>query len=377
MSLVRRATRTPVWMETLGEWSWPGTASASAEVLPPPWVPASPPRLETVVGDPLATGSWQPQRSLTWRLGVWTLLSALAALAALTALRGPVGLERLVGYRGASAPPPARILPAPRALAALTPLPRLLPVSRAGAGSLVERASYRSIALREAGSFYVYLPPGYAGASREYPVLYLLHGNSQLASSFLQIGLQRELDRLISAGVIPPMIAVMIQGGPGANNWRDWGRRNYASYVVEVQELVDRMLPTVATRGGRAIAGESMGGYGAMNVALGNPDRFAVVESWLGFFNGLDGNLRADRPILARLGLHAFLYGAAADRIASPAQNAPFAAALRAAGASAVSAVYPGEHTLGTVQAHLGGMLTYAGRTLASTTAQLAGSAAH
>ena len=44
-----------------------------------------------------------------------------------------------------------------------------------------------------------------------------------------------------------------------------------------------------------------MGGYGAMNVALSNPYRFGVVESWLGFFNGLEGNLRADRPVISRL----------------------------------------------------------------------------
>ena len=41
-----------------------------------------------------------------------------------------------------------------------------------------------------------------------------------------------------------------------------------------------------------------------MNVALANPYRFGVVESWLSFFNGLEGDLHADRPVIARLGLH-------------------------------------------------------------------------
>jgi S-formylglutathione hydrolase FrmB len=48
-----------------------------------------------------------------------------------------------------------------------------------------------------------------------------------------------------------------------------------------------------------------MGGYGAMNVALGNPRRFSIVESWLGFFNGLEDELQAARPVIAREGLHA------------------------------------------------------------------------
>ena len=121
------------------------------------------------------------------------------------------------------------------------------------AGSTIAKASYHSVALHHTGSFYVYEPPGLRAAgtaagraARRYPVLYLLHGNSQTARAFLQIGLQGELDTLIARHAIPPLIAVMIQGGPGANNWRNLGDLYYESYVLEVQELVDRMLPTVA-----------------------------------------------------------------------------------------------------------------------------------
>src|SRR6185312_14825098 len=119
----------------------------------------------------------------------------------------------------------------------------------------------------------------------------------------------------------------------------------------------------------RAIAGDSMGGYGAMNIALGHPQRFATVESWLGFFDGLDGELRAARPTIERQGLRAYIYGGASDTIADPSENAPFAARLRAAGASAHGAVYAGGHTMETLQAHLGHMLLYAGRALADNAA--------
>jgi enterochelin esterase-like enzyme len=195
-------------------------------------------------------------------------------------------------------------------------------------------------------------------------VLYLLHGQNGHASAFLEIGLQKSLDRLIAHHAIPPMIAVMIQDRPGLENWRNLGPRRSADYVTEVQELIDRMLPTVAARGGRAIAGNSMGGFGAMHAALANPYRFAVVESWLGYFNNLDAELRAGKPILSRLGLHAFLYGAASDPVADPAENRAFAAQLRAAGATARSAIYPGGHSLETLSEHLDDMLTFAGRSL-------------
>jgi S-formylglutathione hydrolase FrmB len=102
-----------------------------------------------------------------------------------------------------------------------------------------------------------------------------------------------------------------------------------------------------------------------MNVALRNPDRFGTVESWLGFFNGLDPELRSARPVIAREGLRAFVYGGASDTIADPSENRPFAAALRAAGAKATSAIYAGEHTMGTLEHHLAHMLTFAGRSLA------------
>jgi hypothetical protein len=101
-----------------------------------------------------------------------------------------------------------------------------------------------------------------------------------------------------------------------------------------------------------------------MNAALDNPYRFGVVESWLGFFIGFDATLRADRPILRKTGLHAFLYGAESDHIVDASQNAPFAASLRRAGATAQSAVYAGGHSMETLQAHLGEMLVFAGRNL-------------
>jgi enterochelin esterase-like enzyme len=292
------------------------------------------------------------------------LLSALAAVCGALALKGPLTLDRVLGRGPASRPALAEAIPASVAAPTPAPLPTLVSVSHDSAGSSIDRATYTSPALRGEGSFVVYLPPEYASTTRHYPVLYLLHGQNGHATAFQEIGIQSSLDRLIAHKMIPPMIAVMIQDRSGMENWRNLGGRRSASYVVEVQELVDRMLPTIATRAGRAIAGNSMGGYGAMHIALANPYRFAVVESWLGYFNNLDGQLEADRPIISRLGLRAFLYGAKSDPVADPGENPVFAAQLRAAGASAGSAVYPGGHSLETLSEHLDDMLLFAGRSM-------------
>ncbi len=369
MSVAAKASRTQVWLESLGEWSWPGQGGGVAtEMLPPSWVPALP-RRERVAAVPGAAGAPLPaRRSLgarTRRVITGTLLGAVAAVCVALAQDGQLTLPGLIDARSAS--PLSQEAPAISSAPAIEPLPTLDLVSQDAAGSWIDRASYPSTALHgEDGSFLVYVPSNYDSTTTRYPVLYMLTGQDQSDEAFLQVGVQEQLDKLIAAHAIPAVIAVMIQGGPGSNNWRNEGALRYESYILEVQELVDRMLATIPARDSRAVVGDSMGGYGAMNVALANPYRFGVVESWIGFFNGLEGDLSADRPVFSRLGLHAFVYGGEQDHIANPSEDLPFAAALRSAGADAHGAVYPGEHSLQTVEAHLASMLQFAGRSLAA-----------
>ncbi len=365
-------SRAQLWLESLGDWSWPGQGAAQAggealEARPPSWVPAFPPRLEAAfaTAGAAAPGTWQSPRAIPRRrFGLGALLSAVAAVCAMLVLHGPLSLERLAGIRTSTPALETATIDSPATPAPGPPPVTLTPVSQDTAGSSIDEATYSSAALHGEGSFLVYLPADYASTASHYPVLYMLTGNDQTNTAFLQVGLQSELDRLIAKHAIPPLIAVLIQGGPGSNNWRNEGATRYESYILETQQLVDRTLPTLAERGARAIVGDSMGGYGAMNVALTNPYRFGVVESWLSFFNGLGPDLRADRPIIRRLGLHAFIYGGEEDHIANPDEDAPFAAALRTAGADAHGAVYPGEHNLETIEAHLASMLEFAGRSL-------------
>ncbi len=346
------------WLESLGDWRWPWEPEPSgAEPLPPSWVPALP----LPAGGPgtIVPGAVHAPRRLRGALPA-LMLAALAALGSALALRTQsprVSDASLRPRTGADARHAAAV-----GSFSLAMLPQLEPVSHDAAGSVIAHVGFNSVSLHAPGGFLVYLPPRFDSALR-YPVLYLLHGNEQLAVEFLLQGdLQGELDRLIGARQVPPMIAVMPERGQGAINWRNLGAARWESYVVEVQELVDRMLPTIPERDARAIAGDSMGAYGAMNLALDNPYRFGVVESWLGFFNGLEPQLRMDAPVIRKLGLTAFVYGAAQDHIANPDEDAPFAAALRANGAHATSAIYQGEHNMQTVQEHIASQLLLVGR---------------
>lgn len=156
MSAVAKASRTQVWLETLGDWSWPGQGGAAVEFLPPSWVPAFPPRREAAVAGPAPT-AWQPGHARARRLLIGTLLAALAAVCLALAQGGQLTLTGLIGVRsaGASEQEASAISLAPAAVS----LPTLDAVSQDAAGSSIDRASYASAALHGEGSFLVYLPP--------------------------------------------------------------------------------------------------------------------------------------------------------------------------------------------------------------------------
>ena len=380
------AISAPTWLEGFGEWAWPGLKPVAVEVGPAPWVPALPRRIEP----PAIRLPRERPRTLPRPLRL-ARLAVLVAVAGVTVALG-TGFARpshasVLATRTSA---PARIafasithpfgVPATRATRVVerpvpppVPLPRPVTISSDSAGSAIASITYTSNALGWRDRYLVYLPPGYrASPTRRYPVLYLLHGDNQPASSFLRLGLQPTLDRLIRSHAIAPMIAVMLQAAGQTNNWRNTfgaaGRTGpqYNAYIGEVQRLTDRVLRTIPDRASRGIAGYSMGGFGAMNVALSQLRSYSVVESWEGFFNNLSGQLAADRPLLARMPLHAFVYGGTSDRVAGTSQNAPWAAALRSDGADAHSALYPGGHTFTPLVQHLRQMLSFAGRALQS-----------
>jgi len=91
MSVAVKTTRTQVWMESLGDWSWPGTGAAAVEVLPPAWVPAFPPRLERSITGPSAApapDSWGRRRAIARWLAWGAVAVVLAVLCAALALEG-------------------------------------------------------------------------------------------------------------------------------------------------------------------------------------------------------------------------------------------------------------------------------------------------
>ena len=136
-------------------------------------------------------------------------------------------------------------------------------------------------------SIIVYLPPGYdENPDVCYPVIYLLHGttitNSVWTDGFFQgFNIKTAMDTLVAEGKIEEMILVMPDaknkyGGcfyansDTTGNWEDFITQDLVKYIGSTY----RTLPQTESRG---IAGHSMGGAGALKLAMKNPNVYSAV----------------------------------------------------------------------------------------------------
>jgi enterochelin esterase-like enzyme len=147
-------------------------------------------------------------------------------------------------------------------------------------------SSYSSAALKGTIHFEIYLPPDYATSGKRYPVIYFLHGLPAAATDYRQI---TEVAAAVEASG-QEAIVIGVQGARAGDTdpeWRNWGAgRNWETATAkELVRVVDTRYHSIASQAGRLLIGISAGGYGATLIALHNPDVYAVVESWSGYFH--------------------------------------------------------------------------------------------
>jgi S-formylglutathione hydrolase FrmB len=95
---------------------------------------------------------------------------------------------------------------------------------------------------------------------------------------WLGYALTEDLDRLVALRLIEPLLVVLPEGEQGywINHAAEGPR--WADFVaVDLVRHVDATFRTEARRERRAIGGLSMGGHGALQLALNHPDVFAVA----------------------------------------------------------------------------------------------------
>lgn len=128
----------------------------------------------------------------------------------------------------------------------------------------------------------VYLPPSYAAnPKRRYPVVYALHGYSIDNEKWsTEVKTPRTIEGAFAAGA-REMIVVLpdsrtVHNGSMYSSSMTTG--DFETYVArDVVAYIDGRYRTVATRESRGLAGHSMGGYGAVRIAMKHPDVFSAV----------------------------------------------------------------------------------------------------
>ncbi len=145
----------------------------------------------------------------------------------------------------------------------------------------VKNEMFHSASLGRDMRYRIYLPQNYAQPNRRFPVLYLLHG---IYGKFTDWDTQSHLRHYAQD---LDLIIVMPDAG---NSWyvnsASAPQDRFEDYIAkDLMQQVDGNYRTLAAREGRAIAGVSMGGYGALNLALKHPDLFAFAGSVSGAIN--------------------------------------------------------------------------------------------
>lgn len=187
------------------------------------------------------------------------------------------------------------------------------------AGDVRTGLQFDSHALKQPLSFSLYLPDAYAAEpERRFPVIYLLHGYGANDREWLERGKAGTvLDQLIQTGDVPPVIAVMPDG---AKSWYVdsadlGGPGDYESAIArDLLGHIENRYRAMPDRRGRAIAGLSMGGYGALRLAFFHPERFIAVASLSGALYETAGIPGVDQPAAEALEKAAHWYRGAYGR---------------------------------------------------------------
>ncbi len=101
-----------------------------------------------------------------------------------------------------------------------------------------------------------------------YPVVYYFHGlggNESTSANFAPY-----VHRAITERLVAPMTYVFVNGGQ-ASGYFDWADGPVMAETMIIKELIphlDAKYRTIAAREGRGLAGFSMGGGGAVRLAL-------------------------------------------------------------------------------------------------------------
>ena len=143
-------------------------------------------------------------------------------------------------------------------------------------GGSIENQQINTDLLQDPLVVRVYIPPCYdLQPEREYPVLYLMHGQSYSDDQWDRLGIDETADQLIAEGEIPPFIIIMPheqdQYTPPPENL-------FGETIIRVLiPFIDQTYRTIDHRAFRAIGGISRGGNWAIHLGLSLWEVFGAI----------------------------------------------------------------------------------------------------
>ncbi len=145
----------------------------------------------------------------------------------------------------------------------------------------IECESISSSILGRSVNYCVALPAEYASSlPTRYPTLYFLHGLFENQTSWSERGGLQVLEDLLSQGQVGNFLVVLPDGGKTFYvNSADGHDRYEDFFIQEFVPAVDHKYRTIAQAAARGISGTSMGGYGALHLAMRHPDIFRSASA--------------------------------------------------------------------------------------------------
>jgi len=156
------------------------------------------------------------------------------------------------------------------------------PAARMAASCVrVHDGAFHSSALDREMKYRILLPCTYQRGSGRFPVLYLLHG---LYGDYLNWDTRTNLE--LYASKYQMIVVTPDAGDSWYTNSATDAKEKFEDYIAkDIVAEIDGKFRTIRSRHARAIAGLSMGGYGALKVALRYHEDFAFAGSLSGALN--------------------------------------------------------------------------------------------
>jgi S-formylglutathione hydrolase FrmB len=151
-------------------------------------------------------------------------------------------------------------------------------IKSVSAAKIEEKQIYSAAMHKDIPALFI-IPDSYYGSTKTFPVVYLLHGFD---------GSYRNWVDLTSVEDLPDLYDIIIVCPDGSkDSWYfdspiDPNSQYETHIAVEVVNFADTTYRTVKSRNGRAIAGLSMGGHGALFLAWRHTDIFGAAGSMSG-----------------------------------------------------------------------------------------------